>query len=265
VKNLNSFRYLQKALDHEIARQIDVLERGGRIVQETRLWDQGGQRTVAMRSKEEAHDYRYFPEPDLPPVDMPEARRRAIDEHLPELPAARRARFVREYHLPEYDAGELTRTRAMADYFEAAARAAGNAKAASNWIMGEVSRKLNDVGAAIEDAAIGPDALGGLLRLVDVGTINGTTAKDVFEKMWITRRPADVIVQEDGLAQISDEGAITEQVREVVSRHADAVAQFKAGKTATFGFLVGQVMKATRGKASPTLVNDLLRREIERA
>jgi aspartyl-tRNA(Asn)/glutamyl-tRNA(Gln) amidotransferase subunit B len=265
VKNLNSFRYLQKALDHESARQIDVLERGGRVVQETRLWDQGGQRTVTMRSKEEAHDYRYFPEPDLPPVDLPEARRRAIAERLPELPAARRDRFVREHGLPEYDAGELTRTRAMADYFEAAARAAGNAKAASNWIMGEVSRKLNESGAPIEGAAIGPDALGELLRLVDDGTINGTTAKDVFEQMWGTRRPAAVIVQEGGLAQISDEGAIAEQVREVVSRHADAVAQVKAGKTATFGFLVGQVMKATRGKASPKLVNDVLRREIDRA
>jgi aspartyl-tRNA(Asn)/glutamyl-tRNA(Gln) amidotransferase subunit B len=265
VKNLNSFRYLQRALAHEIERQVDELERGGRIVQETRLWDQARERTVSMRSKEEAHDYRYFPDPDLPPVDLPEARRQAIEAALPELPDARRERLTRDYGLPEYDARELTRTRELADYFEAAARAAGNPKAAGHWIMGEVSRKLNEVGAPIERAAIAPDVLGGLVRLVDDGTINGPTAKDVFETMWTTGRAAEEIVRSEGLAQISDESAIAGQVRAIVARHADAVAQYRAGKTATFGFLVGQVMKATKGKASPKVVNDLLKREIDRA
>jgi aspartyl-tRNA(Asn)/glutamyl-tRNA(Gln) amidotransferase subunit B len=263
VKNLNSFRYLQKALEYEIARQIDGLEDGARIVQETRLWDQGGQRTITMRTKEEAHDYRYFPEPDLPPVDLDEARRIEIEESLPELPAARRARLLSEYGLPEYDARELTRSREMADYFEAAARAAPSAKTASNWIMGELSRTLNERGVAIAESPVTPQALGGLLALLDSGAINGPTAKEVFEKMFATGREARAIVDAEGLAQISDEGAILQVVRDVIAAQSDAVAQVRAGKSNTFGFLVGQVMKASGGKASPKLVNALLKREIE--
>jgi aspartyl-tRNA(Asn)/glutamyl-tRNA(Gln) amidotransferase subunit B len=262
VKNLNSFRYLQKALDYEIARQVEVVEEGGRVVQETRLWDQGSQRTVAMRSKEEAHDYRYFPEPDLPPVDLDAERRAALQAALPELPAARRARFARDYALPEYDARELTRSRQMADYFEAVAAGSRSPKAASNWIMGELSRALNERGLTIDESTVGPEALAGLIGLVEGGTINGPTAKDVFEKMFASGREARAIVEAEGLAQISDEPAILAVVREVIAAQPAAVAQVRAGRTNTFGFLVGQVMKKSGGKASPRLVNALLEREI---
>ena len=265
VKNLNSFRYLQKALEYEIERQIEVVGSGGRVVQETRLWDQAANRTVSMRSKEEAHDYRYFPEPDLPPLDLTEARIAEIVSSVPELPAARRARFRQEYGLPEYDSVELTRSRAMADFFEAAAGASGSPKAAANWIMGELSRTLNARGVTIEHAAITPAALAGLIALVNDGTVNSTTAKDVFEKMYASGESADAIVRREGLAQISDESAIREPMLRVLEAHADAVAQYRAGKKAAFGFLVGQVMKATASKASPKLVNELLRRELDRA
>jgi aspartyl-tRNA(Asn)/glutamyl-tRNA(Gln) amidotransferase subunit B len=263
VKNLNSFRFVQKALEHEIARQIEVLEEGGRVVQETRLWDQASQRTVAMRSKEEAHDYRYFPEPDLPPVELSAERLAGIIAALPELPAARRARFVAEYALPEYDAGELTRTRQTADYFESAARASGNPKAASNWIMGELSRWLNERGLDLAQAPLPADALAGLIAVVDDGTINSSTAKAVFETMMTSGRGAREIVEAEGLAQISDESAVLAVVRRVIEQQADAVAQLRTGRKNTFGFLVGQVMKATGGKASPPLVNKLLRQELD--
>ena len=264
VKNLNSFRYVQKALEYEIARQIEVLEDGGRIVQETRLWDQSAQRTISMRSKEEAHDYRYFPEPDLPPVALDAARRAAIERSLPELPAARRTRFMAQYGLPEYDAVELTRARETADYFEAVA-ASGHPKAAANWIMGELSRWLNERGQSIVQSPLAPDALSGLIALVENATISSTIAKDVFGKMVASGQSARAIVDAEGLAQISDEAAILPIVRRIVEQHADAVAQVKAGKMNTFGFLVGQAMKATGGKASPKLVNALLKREIEGA
>ena len=264
VKNLNSFRHLQKALEHEIVRQIELLDSGGRVVQETRLWDQAAGRTVSMRSKEEAHDYRYFPEPDLPPVELTATRIAEIESSVPELPDARRARFLSEYALPEYDATELTRSRAMADFFEAVARESGNPKAASNWIMGELSRKMNALGVGVERASISARSLAGLIALVDNGTINSTTAKDVFDKMYDAGEPADAIVQREGLAQISDESVIREPMLRVLEAHADAVAQYRAGKKATFGFLVGQVMKATESKASPRLVHELLRRELDR-
>jgi len=264
VKNLNSFRYVQKALEYEIARQIEVLGDGGRIVQETRLWDQSAQRTISMRSKEEAHDYRYFPEPDLPPVALDAARRAAIERSLPELPAARRTRFMAQYGLPEYDAVELTRARETADYFEAVA-ASGHPKAAANWIMGELSRWLNERGQSIVQSPLAPDALSGLIALVENATISSTIAKDVFGKMVASGQSARAIVDAEGLAQISDEAAILPIVRRIVEQHADAVAQVKAGKMNTFGFLVGQAMKATGGKASPKLVNALLKREIEGA
>jgi aspartyl-tRNA(Asn)/glutamyl-tRNA(Gln) amidotransferase subunit B len=265
VKNLNSFRYLQKALEYEIARQVALVEGGGRVVQETRLWDQASQRTVTMRSKEEAHDYRYFPEPDLPPIEVTAAHIAEIDRSLPELPAARRARFIAQYGLPAYDAGELTRAREVADYFERAAAASGNAKAASNWIMGELSRWLNERGAGFDRVPIDAMRLAGLIALVDNGTINSSTAKEVFEKMCASDRTAAEIVAADGLAQISDEAAVLTIVRQVVEANQSAVAQFRAGKTNVFGFLVGQAMKATKGKASPALVNTLLRQEIERS
>jgi aspartyl-tRNA(Asn)/glutamyl-tRNA(Gln) amidotransferase subunit B len=264
VKNLNSFRYLRHALEYEIDRQIDLVEHGGRVEQETRLWDQATSRTMAMRSKEEAHDYRYFPEPDLPPVEMMAARVAEIAGDLPELPNARRARFVEAHRLPAYDATELTRERGVADFFESVVAAGAPPKVASNWVMGEMARKLNDTRASIASSPVGAAALAGLISLIDRGTISTTTAKDVFEKMWSSGRSAKDIVDADGLAQISDESAIAAAVDGVIASHGETVAQYRAGQTKVLGFLVGKVMKATGGKASPKLANELVRRALER-
>jgi aspartyl-tRNA(Asn)/glutamyl-tRNA(Gln) amidotransferase subunit B len=262
VKNLNSFRYLQKALEYEIDRQVDVIEGGGRVIQETRLWDSAAGRTLSMRSKEEAHDYRYFPEPDLPPLVVDEARIAAVRETMPELPEARRQRFVAAYGLPEYDAGVLTQSSALANYFEQAASASGSPKAVSNWVMGELLRTLKERGVAIEEVPLAPGALAGLIALVEKGTISSTIAKDVFAKMYDSGRSADDIVRADGLAQNSDEGALLAIVRDVIGKNSDAAAQYRAGKSQTFGYLVGQVMKASGGKANPKLANELLKREL---
>jgi len=262
VKNLNSFRYLQKALEYEIDRQVDVIEGGGRVIQETRLWDSAAGRTLSMRSKEEAHDYRYFPEPDLPPLVVDEARIAAVRETMPELPDARRQRFVAAYGLPEYDAGVLTQSAALANYFEQAASASGSPKAVSNWVMGELLRTLKERGVAIEEVPLAPSALAGLIALVEKGTISSTIAKDVFAKMYDSGRSADEIVRADGLAQNSDEGALLAIVRDVIGKNSDAAAQYRAGKSQTFGYLVGQVMKASGGKANPKLANELLKREL---
>jgi aspartyl-tRNA(Asn)/glutamyl-tRNA(Gln) amidotransferase subunit B len=263
VKNLNSFRHVQKALEYEIERQTAIVAAGGRVEQETRLWDTAAGRTVSMRSKEEAHDYRYFPEPDLPALEISSEWIEQIRQELPELPDARRRRFVTQYSLPDYDAAILTQSRAIGDYFEAAAAAAGNAKAASNWIMGELTRKLNELGVAVEAAAISPEALAGLIRLVDSGTITGPIAKDVFEKMYGSGRSAEAIVAAEGLASINDDAALESAVREVLAKNETAVAQYRAGKQQTFGFLVGQVMKATRGKGNPAIINALMKRILE--
>jgi len=259
VKNLNSFRFLQRALEHEIARQIEVLADGGRIVQETRLWDVAAGRTVSMRSKEEAHDYRYFPEPDLPPLVVDASRVAAIAAEMPELLDARRRRFVEQYALPEYDAAQLTQSRALADYFEATIAAGAAAKPASNWIMGELVRKLKAIDAKTTPLPLPPERLAGLIALIENGTISGSMAKDVFEKMFATGRAAADIVAAEGLTQISDESQIVGLIADVLAKNGDAVAQYRAGKTATFGFLVGQVMKAAAGKANPKRVNELLR------
>ena len=264
VKNVNSFRYVQKALEYEIERQIGVVESGGRVVQETRLWDSSTNRTCSMRSKEEAHDYRYFPEPDLPPVAVDSARVERVRTGMPELPEARRERFVAAYGLPEYDAGVLTQSAALAEYFEEVARAAGNPKAASNWVMGELLRTLKERSIAIEHVPLKPEALAGLVRLVDTGVVSSSIAKDVFAKMYESGRSADEIVATEGLAQIGDETALVSLIREVMMKHEDAVAQYRAGKTATFGFLVGQVMKGSGGKANPKLASQLMKQELER-
>ena len=263
VKNLNSFRFLQKALEYEIDRQIETIAAGGRVVQETRLWDASAERTVSMRSKEEAHDYRYFPEPDLPPLVVDAARLGAIRASIPELPDARRARFVSAYALPEYDARQLTESRAAGDYFEAAVAAGAPPKPASNWIMGELARKLKETGGDIADSSVTPARLAGLIQLIEKGRISGPIAKDVFEKMFASGRDAAAIVEAEGLAQIDDDAAIEALVADVVAKHADPVAQYRNGKTATFGFLVGQVMKAAGGKASPRRVNELLKRALD--
>jgi len=265
VKNVNSFRYLQKAIEYEIDRQIDALERGERVRQETRLWDSSSGRTHSMRSKEEAHDYRYFPEPDLPPLRVDEARVDAVRVTLPELPEARRARFLTTYGIPEYDAGVLTQSGALADYFEAVVQAGTSAKAASNWVMGELLRTLKERGASIVDTPLAPQALAGLITLVENGTLSSTTGKAVFATMYDSGQSAAAIVAAQGLAQNSDEQALLDAVHAVMSAHPDAVAQVRAGKQQTFGFLVGQIMKQSGGKANPKVVNQLLRREIERA
>jgi len=264
IKNINSFRNVQRALEHEIERQIAVLESGGTLEHETRLWDTASGRTFSMRSKEEAHDYRYFPEPDLPPLRIDASVVDDLKRTLPELPDARRRRLVTQYALPDYDAALLTQSHALAAYFEATAAAAGNPKAASNWIMGEVTRKMNEDGTDIEAVALTPDALAGLIRLVDSGTISGPTAKQVFEKMYASGRSAREIVDADGLAQIDDEGAVQAAVNKVLAAHGDAVKQYRAGKKQTYGFLVGQVIKSMGGKANPALVNALMRRELDK-
>ncbi len=265
VKNLNSFRYLQKALDYEIERQVDLVEHGGRVVQETRLFDSAQGRTYSMRSKEEAHDYRYFPEPDLPPLIVDAARRDATAATLPELPEGRRDRFMRGYGLPAYDADLLTQSRGVADYFEAVARASGNAKAASNWVMGELLRTMKERGLAVADVPLEPIALAGLIQLVDRGVISSTVAKDVFTRMYESGRSADDIVRSDGLAQNSDADALRALVRAAIAASPDAVEQVRKGRNNAFGFLVGHVMKASKGKANPKLVTELLNEELRSA
>jgi aspartyl-tRNA(Asn)/glutamyl-tRNA(Gln) amidotransferase subunit B len=262
VKNLNSFRFLQKALEYEITRQIDLVSEGGRVVQETRLFDSASGVTVSMRSKEEAHDYRYFPDPDLPPVVVTAERVAALAGAMPELPDARRARLVADYALPEYDAAQLTQSRALADYFETAVRAGAAPKAAANWMMGELARLLKERGLDIEAAPVSAGQLAELLSLVDRGTISGAIAKTVFDRMAATGKGAGEIVAAEGLTQIDDEAQIVELIGDVLSGNADAVTQYRAGKSATFGFLVGQVMKAAGGKANPKRVNELLKRAL---
>jgi len=263
VKNVNSFRYVEKAIDYEIGRQIDLVEGGGRVVQETRLWDSAAGRTNSMRSKEEAHDYRYFPEPDLPPLIVDDARIERVRATMPELPEARRRRFVAQYALPEYDAGVLTQVAALADYFEAVAAAAGNAKAASNWVMGELLRTLKERGQDITAQPLDAGRLAGLIVLIDKGIISSSVGKNVFATMYDSDRSADEIVAAEGLSQIGDESALLEIIRGVMAANADAVAQYRAGKMQTFGFLAGQVMKGSKGKANPKLASELLRKQLD--
>jgi aspartyl-tRNA(Asn)/glutamyl-tRNA(Gln) amidotransferase subunit B len=263
IKNLNSFRHVAKALEHEIARQVALIESGGQVVQETRLWNAERGETVSMRSKEEAHDYRYFPEPDLPPLLVGEEWIGEVRASLPELPVEKRRRFVEEHGLPEYDAGVLTQSRAVADYFEAVARETGSPKAASNWVMNEVLRKLKEDDTDLEECPVTAAALGGLVTLIEKGTISGKIAKDVFEKMWTSGEAAGAIVEREGLVQLSDEGALQATVAEVVAASPEQVAAYRGGKKATLGWFVGQVMRRTGGKANPRVVNSLLRKSLD--
>jgi aspartyl-tRNA(Asn)/glutamyl-tRNA(Gln) amidotransferase subunit B len=260
VKNLNSFRYLQKALEYEIERHIGVIESGGRILQETRLWNQAEGRTVSMRSKEKAHDYRYFPEPDLLPVHVSAAWRDEIRSTLPELPEAKRARFVSAYGITLYDAEVLTSTQARADYFEAANKAGASGKNAANWMQTELLRRLNDSGDEIEASPVSPGALAELLKLVESGQITAAIGKKVFATMFESGRAAAEIVAAEGLAQISDTSAIEAAAREVIAKNPDNVAKFRSGNEGVFKFFVGQVMRSTRGQANPQAVNDILRK-----
>jgi len=265
VKNLNSFRYLEKALEHEIERQAAILDAGGRVEHETRLWDLETGRTVAMRSKEEAHDYRFFREPDLPPLAVAAERVAALRDGLPELPEARRARLVASFGLPEAAARQIGGDPPTAAYFEAAVRAGVPPRQAANWITGEIARLLKDTRLAIGEAQVSPRALARLVGQVEAGTISHGTAKEVLERMWRTGEDPEAIVASQGLARIDDEDRLAAIVREAVRANPRAVAQYRGGKALVFGFFVGQVMKATGGKADPAIVNRLLARELDGA
>jgi aspartyl-tRNA(Asn)/glutamyl-tRNA(Gln) amidotransferase subunit B len=260
VKNLNSFRFLQKALEYEIERHIGVLESGGRLFQETRLWNQAEGHTVSMRSKEKAHDYRYFPEPDLLPVHISSAWREEVRRSLPELPEAKRARFVASFGITPYDAEVLTSTQALADYFESVVKAGAPGKAAANWMQTELLRYLKDSGKEIDGSPVPPSALAELVKLVESAKITGAIAKKVFATMFESGRSAAEIIAAEGLgAQVSD-AAIEQAAREVIAKNPDNVAKFKSGNEGVFKFFVGQVMKAARGQANPQAVNDILRK-----
>ncbi len=262
IKNINSFRFVEKALDYEIKRQIRVLDEGGRIVQETRLWDSNAGITQSMRSKEEAHDYRYFPEPDLVPLEVSREWVEEIRKGLPELPDEKRERFVREYGLPDYDAEMLTEEKAVADWFEEAVRLGAKPKPVSNWMMSELLRLLNDTGGDISAIPLTPRHLSDMLKLIDDGTISGTIAKTVFEEMFRSGREPGVIVKEKGLVQITDTSEIEKMIDEVLAANPKEVERYRNGETKLQGFFVGQIMKASRGKANPKLVNELLRKKL---
>jgi aspartyl-tRNA(Asn)/glutamyl-tRNA(Gln) amidotransferase subunit B len=260
VKNLNSFRYLQRALEFEIERHVSVLESGGRLEQETRLWDQAAGRTESMRSKEKAHDYRYFPEPDLLPVHVGAEWREAIRAAMPELPGAKRARFVEQYAITPYDAEVLTGSRSLADYFESVVRAGTPGKSAANWMQTELLRRLKESDKEIEASPVTPAALAELISFVESGQITGAIGKKVFVTMFDSGRAAKEIISNECLAQINDTGAIEKAAREIIAANPENASKFKAGNEGVFKFFVGQVMRATRGQANPQVVNEVLRR-----
>ena len=260
IKNINSFRFVERAINYEIERQIDVIESGGKVVQETRLYDADKNETRSMRSKEEANDYRYFPDPDLLPLELDQAFIDTVAKTLPELPDAKRDRFMQEFDLSRYDAGVLTASREMAGYFEkTVAAAGGEGKLSANWVMGELSGLLNKEGKDITESPVGPDMLGGMLRRITDGTISGKIAKQVFEAMWAGEGDADAVIEKKGLKQITDTGAIEAIVREVLENNPQQIEQYKAGQEKLMGYFVGQVMKATQGKANPGEVNKILK------
>lgn len=265
LKNMNSFRAVQRALQYEIQRQIEVLEEGGEIVQETRMWDEAKGVTASMRGKEEAQDYRYFPEPDLVPLVIDREWVESIRQQLPELPDARRERLIKEYGLPPYDAGVITSSKALAEFFDATVALYPNPKVVSNWIMGEFLRLLNAHGLEVGQAQVTPQGLAELLRLQDQGTISGKIAKAVFEEMFTTGKAPGQIVKEKGLVQISDPQVIEGIVKEVVANNPTVVQDYLSGKEKALAFLVGQVMKQTKGKANPGLVNQILRETLARS
>jgi len=260
LKNMNSFRNVQRALEYEIKRQEYILEGGGEIVQETRLWDDSQGVTNPMRGKEEAHDYRYFPDPDLVTVHIDETWIEEIRKTLPELPMARRERLQKEYGLPAYDAGVLTSSRALADYYEEAARLCGAPKIAANWVMGDLLKLLNEEGKTFDACPVGAASLARMIRLIEDGTISGKIAKELLQEMYAAGKEPEEIIAERGLVQITDEGALKAVIEEILAANPAQVAQYRAGKEKVFGFFVGQAMKATGGKANPRLLNDLLKR-----
>ncbi|MGE5554301.1 MAG: Asp-tRNA(Asn)/Glu-tRNA(Gln) amidotransferase subunit GatB [Betaproteobacteria bacterium] len=259
IKNMNSFRAVLKALEYEVARQSELLDSGEPVIQETRAWDEARSITVSMRSKEEAHDYRYFPEPDLPPLVIDQEWVERLRAKLPELPGPRAERFVREYGLPEYDADLITSSRRLADWFEEAVRGYHDAKTVANWVMGDLLRLLKAEEKDLDGIPLTPGHLAEMLKLMEKGTISGKIAKTVFEEMFHTGKRAEEIVKEKGLVQISDEGELARVVEAVIAANPKSVADFQGGKEAALGYLVGQVMKETKGRANPGLVNQLLR------
>lgn len=262
LKNINSFRFVEKAIEYEIARQIRVLEEGGKVIQETRLWDSAAGVTQSMRSKEEAHDYRYFPDPDLTPIVVEQAWVDALKASLPELPDEKQERYKTELGLPEADAEQLTAELPVALWFEQTVAAGAQPKAAANWMMTELMKHLNDDNTPIENCPIQPAQLAALLTLIDKGTISGKIAKTVFEEMYATGKDADAIVKEKGLVQISDSGAIEQALDEILAKHPAELERLKAGDEKLVGFFVGQLMKAMKGKANPQMANELLRKKL---
>jgi aspartyl-tRNA(Asn)/glutamyl-tRNA(Gln) amidotransferase subunit B len=262
VKNMNSFRHVERALTYEIERQKKVLEGGREVIQETRLWDPAKGVTEAMRGKEEAHDYRYFPDPDLVPLTISLQWVEEIRKGLPELPLQRKGRFVKEYRIPEYDAGVITASKALADYYEECVRLFPEPKQVSNWIMGDLLRLLKEGEKEAESSPLSPKQLAAMLGLIKDGTISGKIAKTIFEEMYKTGKGAKEIVEEQGLVQITDEAAVAQAVAEVLQDHPKEIEEYKNGKAKLFGFFVGQVMKATQGKANPQLVNEILKKKL---
>jgi aspartyl-tRNA(Asn)/glutamyl-tRNA(Gln) amidotransferase subunit B len=262
IKNMNSFRFVEKALDYEIKRQAKVLREGGRIVQETRLWNTEKGITESMRSKEEAHDYRYFPDPDLMPIEFDKAWIEEIKGNIGELPDARRERFIKEHKLPEQDAELIAVDKSFSEFFDDAVKLGGDPISLSNWIKGDFIKLLNEENRQIEDCLLKPEHLVGMLGLIDKGTISGKIAKTVFEEMYRTGKDAERIVEEKGLVQMSDEAGIESIVDEILNKNPDAVEKFRAGEAKLMGFFVGQVMKETKGKANPKIVNELLQKKL---
>jgi len=263
IKNLNSFRFVERAINYEIERQVDLIEGGGKVVQETRLYDPDKGETRPMRSKEEANDYRYFPDPDLLPLAIEDTTIEDVRSTMPELPDEKAARFVREHGLSDYDAGVLTASRELADYYETVvAKLGSQPKLAANWVMGELSGALNRDNLDVTQSRVDAGTLAGLLTRIVDNTISGKIAKEVFEAMWAEGRGADAIIEAKGLKQITDTSAIERSIDEVIAKNPGQLAEYRAGKDKLFGFFVGQVMKATGGKANPAQLNDLLKRKL---
>jgi aspartyl-tRNA(Asn)/glutamyl-tRNA(Gln) amidotransferase subunit B len=263
IKNINSFRFLERAIQFEVERQIEVLEGGGQVIQETRLYDPDRDETRPMRTKEEANDYRYFPDPDLLPLEIDAAYIAEATADLPELPDSKRERLHAQYGLSEYDADQLTGSRELADYFEAVAEETGEPKLAANWVLGELAAALNRAGIEIAASPIDPPRLAGLIRRIQDGTISGKIAKQVFEALWAGEGDADAIIEAKGLRQITDSGAIEPLIDAIIAANPEQVAQYRAGKDKVFGFFVGQVMKQSQGKANPQQVNALLKAKLK--
>lgn len=263
LKNINSFKFIEKAIDYEIQRQIDCVEAGEKIIQETRLYDSTKNKTFSMRSKEEAQDYRYFPDPDLLPLIIDGAWVQKIKENLPELPLQRSQRFQEVYGIPGYDAMVLTQEKIMADYYEDVVKTCGNAKMASNWVMVELMRELKDNKVEIDASPVSSQNLGELIKLIDNGTISGKIAKQVFAEMWKTKSPASELIKKLGLEQITDESAIIKIIDDVIAQSPEQTAQYRAGKEKLFGFFVGQVMKLSKGQANPDSVNRILKERLK--